>query len=154
MRPAALQVGLEVLGVVENMSGLEQAVSGLRFLAPGCADASSGAPGEPVDVTAAALAALARVAPDLVARSDVFLPTKGGARAMAADMGVPFLGRVPLDPALSLAGAPGCSAFPAMSRGHRWTLAATLCTRDSACRHVSCTHCPFDSRAVTCGEHG
>lgn len=109
------QVGLEVLGVVENMSGLEQRVAGLRFFAPGSsADPSSGAAAQPpVDVTEAALAALAAVAPDLVARSDVFLPTKGGARAMAADMGVPFLGRIPLDPALSLAG----TACPSCCRG-------------------------------------
>ena len=89
-----------MLGVVENMSGLEQRVSGLRFYS-----SSGSSTAEPVDVTEAALAALAQVAPDLVAHSDVFVPTKGGAAAMAHDMGVPFLGRVPLDPALSLAGA-------------------------------------------------
>ena len=96
-------MGLEVLGVVENMSGLEQRVSSLRFLAGGSSGEAGAA--EPVDVTEAALAALSRIAPDLVACSDVFLPTKGGAQAMARDMGVPFLGRIPLDPALSLAGA-------------------------------------------------
>ena len=41
---------------------------------------------------------------DIVAQSDVFKPTKGGAEHMAADMDVPW--RVPLDPALSLAGQP------------------------------------------------
>jgi hypothetical protein len=47
----------------------------------------------------------------LVAHTDVFSPTAGGAQAMAADMGVPFLGRIPLDPALSLAGEGGSSIF-------------------------------------------
>jgi hypothetical protein len=101
---ARRQVGLEVLGVVENMSGLQQRVAGLRFYSTPTANIGAAA-SEPVDVTEAALAALAAVAPDLVVHSDVFVPTKGGAAAMAADMGVPFLGRVPLDPALSLAGA-------------------------------------------------
>lgn len=98
-----MQVGLKVLGVVENMSGLQQPVEGVRFLqAPA---GSSAQP--PVDVTAAVLGALRQVAPDLgslIVQSDVFRATRGGAESMAADMGVPFLGRVPLDPALSLAG--------------------------------------------------
>ena len=48
-----------------------------------------------------------------MASTDVFHPSGGGAAAMAADMGVPFLGRVPLDAALSRAAEEGRSAFAA-----------------------------------------
>ncbi|KAK9909844.1 hypothetical protein WJX75_008303 [Coccomyxa subellipsoidea] len=105
------KVGLKVLGVVENMSGLQQPVDSVRFL---CIP-SDGAQ-KPADMTAAVLEALRHVAPDLgslMVQSDVFRATKGGAESMASSMGVPFLGRVPLDPALSLAGEEGRSAFDA-----------------------------------------
>jgi Mrp family chromosome partitioning ATPase len=62
---------------------------------------------KPQDVTEALLEALQKVQPDLsslVAHLEVFKPTRGGAERMAQEMGIPFLGRVPLDPALSLAG--------------------------------------------------
>ncbi len=95
------QVGLNILGVVENMSGLQQPLASMRFM-------SQAEDGEPArDVTQQLLALLKGSALDadsIVAQSDVFKPTKGGAESMAADMGIPFLGRVPLDPALSLAG--------------------------------------------------
>lgn len=42
---------------------------------------------------------------------DVFHPSGGGAEKMAASMGVPFLGRVPLDPHLSRAAERGESAL-------------------------------------------
>ncbi len=61
-----------MLGVVENMSGLRVPASAVRFSAP------DGRGGE-ADVTEAALAALAAVAPGLVASADVFAPTRGGA---------------------------------------------------------------------------
>lgn len=61
------QLGIEVLGVVENMSG---------FVCPSC--------GTRVDVFGA-----------------------GGGERMAAEMGVPFLGRIPLDPRVSRAGDDG-----------------------------------------------
>lgn len=96
-----VQVGLNILGVVENMSGLQQPLASMRFMAqPGGGKA-------PRDVTQQVLALLQGSDLDvesIVAQSDVFKPTKGGAEAMAADMAIPFLGRVPLDPALSLAG--------------------------------------------------
>lgn len=47
----------------------------------------------------------------MIAATDVFHSSGGGAEAMAADMGVAFLGRVPLDAALSRAGEEGRSAF-------------------------------------------
>ncbi|CAK0763003.1 cytosolic Fe-S cluster assembly factor nbp35 [Coccomyxa viridis] len=102
------KVGLNILGVVENMSGLQQPLASMRFM-------SQAEDGEPArDVTQQLLALLKGSALDadsIVAQSDVFKPTKGGAESMAADMGIPFLGRVPLDPALSLAGEQGRSAF-------------------------------------------
>jgi ATP-binding protein involved in chromosome partitioning len=61
------QLGIEVLGVVENMSG---------FVCPGC--------GTRVDVFGA-----------------------GGGERMAGEMGVPFLGRIPLEPMVSQAGDDG-----------------------------------------------
>ncbi len=98
-----LQVGLNILGVVENMSGLQQPLASMRFMSQSAGDDA------PRDVTQELLALLSGSTLDadsIVAQSDVFKPTKGGAEHMAADMGIPFLGRVPLDPALSLAGVP------------------------------------------------
>lgn len=46
-----------------------------------------------------------------MASLEVFPATGGGAEAMAAEMGVPFLGRVPLDPALAVASESGVSVF-------------------------------------------
>ena len=43
--------------------------------------------------------------------TDVFAPTKGGAEKMCADFSVPFLGRVPLDPAIAAAAERGASLF-------------------------------------------
>ncbi|GAB4823469.1 hypothetical protein N2152v2_010515 [Parachlorella kessleri] len=43
--------------------------------------------------------------------TEVFHASGGGAERMAQDMGVPFLGRVPLDPALSRAAEEGRSVF-------------------------------------------
>ena len=47
----------------------------------------------------------------LIATMDVFHPSGGGAEKMATSMGVPFLGRVPLDPHLSRAAERGESAL-------------------------------------------
>ena len=65
------QVGLPVLGVIENMSG---------FVCPHCGETT-----------------------------DVFL--SGGGEAMAVEMGVPFLGRVPLHPQVCAASDLGGPAF-------------------------------------------
>ena len=116
-----------MLGVVENMSGLQQSVDTVRFLS-----VSDDASQKPADVTAAVLEALRHVAPDLgslMVQSDVFRATKGGAESMATNMGVPFLGRVPLDPALSLAGKHVC--IPCfcriLSQGQQCMLACMTC---------------------------
>ncbi|CAN1271026.1 Cytosolic Fe-S cluster assembly factor NBP35 [Linum perenne] len=64
------KVGVEVLGVVENMSGLCQPLTDLKFM-----------------------------------------NSAGGAAAMCREMGVPFLGKVPLDPQLCKAAEEGRSCF-------------------------------------------
>ena len=87
---------LRVLGVVENMAEYVSPLGALRFR-----DASG------ADATDAALAALRERCPELLALSavaDVFpRGAKGGAEGMAAQFGAPFLGRVPLDPAMTRA---------------------------------------------------
>lgn len=111
------KTGIPVLGVVENMSGLRQPLPSFKFYGPS---------GE--DITAAVLAAAAAAvggsggggggatpgqASSIVAETPVFHASGGGAARMAADMGVPFLGAVPLDGALSRAGEEGRSVFEA-----------------------------------------
>jgi len=87
---------LRVLGVVENMAEYVAPLQSLRFR-----DASG------ADVTASALAALKTHCPelvDLVAVADVFPKgSKGGAEGMADQFGVPFFGRLPLDPRITRA---------------------------------------------------
>ena len=99
------------------MSGLRQPLPSFKFYGPS---------GE--DITAAVLAAAAAAvggrggggggatpgqASSIVAETPVFHASGGGAARMAADMGVPFLGAVPLDGALSRAGEEGRSVFEA-----------------------------------------
>lgn len=144
------KVGLPVLGVVENMSGLQAPASALRFFASpaapapareGAASAHPMAPpaaaavgqqdgsngGQPAAAAAAAFsgledatervhAALRAAGLDptlLVANANVFHASKGGAQAMCSDMGVPFLGAIPLDTELSRAAEEGRSVFEA-----------------------------------------
>ncbi|WMV56825.1 hypothetical protein MTR67_050210 [Solanum verrucosum] len=72
------KVGVEVLGVVENMSGLSQPLSEFKFTRM---------------------------------TETVFDASGGGAAKMCNDMGVPFLGKVPLDPQLCKAAEDGRSCF-------------------------------------------
>jgi len=96
---------LRVLGVVENMAEYVAPLHSLRFR-----DASG------ADVTASALAALRTHCPelvDLVAVADVFPKGgKGGAEGMADQFGVPFFGRLPLDPRITRA----CEAGKSVGR--------------------------------------
>lgn len=101
------KVGIPVLGVVENMSGLLQPLSNLRFK-------KIKDDGEEEDVTDDVLQELLQNSPHLrsvYAFSEVFHVLGGGAEKMAKDMKVPFLGRVPLDPELSRAAEEGRSCF-------------------------------------------
>ena len=116
------KVGVRVLGVVENMSGLAVPLARGRradvaFRAGTHADAAA------ADDDAEALGAKIRAvieahcaetgADPNTARLevDVFAATRGGAEKMCADHGVPFLGRVPLDPAIAAAAERGASLF-------------------------------------------
>lgn len=109
------KVGMRVLGVVENMSGLQQRVPELKFsYAPSAQGEADGGVAEGEDVTARVMEALRAQFPDLgrlMVHAEVFPPSKGGAARMCGDMGVALLGRVPLDPALTRAAESGASIF-------------------------------------------
>ncbi|KAJ7547523.1 hypothetical protein O6H91_08G089400 [Diphasiastrum complanatum] len=101
------KVGLPILGVVENMSGLQQPLASFEFKM--VAD-----DGEEKNVTKEVLEQLQTRCPDLLsvfACTEVFYAGGGGAQKMAKDMGVPFLGCIPLDPQLSKAAEDGRSCF-------------------------------------------
>ncbi|PHH72403.1 hypothetical protein CDD80_4564 [Ophiocordyceps camponoti-rufipedis] len=69
------------------------------------------------------------VCPSCKGESLIFRPTTGGGRALAEEMGVPFLGAVPLDPRIRMAcdygesyldsfpDSPACEAFRQVARG-------------------------------------
>ena len=101
------KVGIKVLGVVENMSGLCQPLADVKFLKPS-------ETGKHTDVTDWALQYIRDQAPELLnmmAYSEVFDSSGGGALKMCHEMGVPFLGKVPLDPQLCKAAEEGRSCF-------------------------------------------
>ncbi|WOL01336.1 cytosolic Fe-S cluster assembly factor NBP35 [Canna indica] len=101
------KVGIQVLGVVENMSGLSQPVSDMRFV-------KLNETGDQSDVTEWALSYIRSNAPELlhlVSCSEVFDSSGGGAAKMCMEMGVPFLGKVPMDPNLCRAAEEGRSCF-------------------------------------------
>lgn len=101
------KVGIRVLGVVENMSGMWQSISDFRFV-------RSNETGDENDVTEWALSYIRSNAPELlsvIACSEVFDSSGGGAAKMCTEMGVPFLGKVPLDPHLCRAAEEGRSCF-------------------------------------------
>ncbi|KAJ8493965.1 hypothetical protein OPV22_015686 [Ensete ventricosum] len=90
------KVGIQVLGVVENMSELRLSISDFRFLKPT-------ETGDWNDVTEWALSYIRSNALELlsvISCSEVFDTIRGGAAKMCAEMGVPFLGKVPMDPHL------------------------------------------------------
>lgn len=103
MSPGRLLRRLIASQQVENMSGLDVDVDSVTFISK---------TGE--DVTARVQSALANALPltSLRAHVNVFGSGGGGAAAMAAAWGVPFLGRVPLDPALTAAGDAGVCIPP------------------------------------------
>lgn len=95
------KTGVRILGVVENMSGFRQRVQDFRFLdAGGC------------DITQSILddIGIDRCS-GIYAETDVFFASGGGAEAMAEDMSVPFLGKIPLDGDMSRASEQGKSVF-------------------------------------------
>lgn len=95
------KTSLRVLGVVENMAEYATPLASLQFR-----DAAG------ADATQAALQAMRDKCPELLsltAVADVFPRARGGAEGMAAQFGVPFLGRVPLDPRITRACETGAS---------------------------------------------
>ncbi|KAF3444497.1 hypothetical protein FNV43_RR14189 [Rhamnella rubrinervis] len=101
------KVGVKVLGVVENMSGLSQPLMDFKFL-------RISETGEQRDATEWAREYVREKAPELlnmIACSEVFDSSGGGAERMSKEMGVPFLGKVPLDPQLCKAAEEGRSCF-------------------------------------------
>ncbi|XP_027331203.1 cytosolic Fe-S cluster assembly factor NBP35 [Abrus precatorius] len=101
------KVGVKVLGVVENMSSLCQPITDLKF-------AKLTDTGEQKDVTEWVWEYLRERAPEMlniIACSEVFDSSGGGALKMCNEMGVPFLGKVPLDPQLCKAAEEGRSCF-------------------------------------------
>ncbi|CAH9115698.1 unnamed protein product [Cuscuta europaea] len=101
------KVGLLVLGVVENMSGLCQPLSEFKFMRITESE-------EQVDITDLVMECMREKVPEMLnvfAYSEVFDTSRGGAAAMCSDMGVPFLGAVPLDPQLGKAAEEGRSCF-------------------------------------------
>lgn len=85
------KVNMRVAGVVENMARLSLPVGGLAFR-----DAESGA-----DVTGRVREALAQAGlADVLAEAGVFHVAGGGTQAMCEHFGVPFLGSIPMDPAM------------------------------------------------------
>eukprot|EP00897_Mesotaenium_endlicherianum_P007381 jgi/Mesen1/6671/ME000342S05761 len=116
------KVGLPVLGVVENMSGLQMPLSSFNFIQPTLE-------GSDEDVTEAVLTELRKVAPHLmnvVATTDVFFVSGNGAEGMARQLGVPFLGRIPLDPLLSKAAEEGRSCYTSTKDASNSTSALAL----------------------------
>lgn len=86
------KVGIDILGVIENMSGLRAPLASLRMVDASGADAT--------DAVADALRAAGINAGALTAEVDVFSATGGGADAMGTRMGLGVLGKIPLDPLL------------------------------------------------------
>ncbi|XP_010549924.1 PREDICTED: cytosolic Fe-S cluster assembly factor NBP35-like isoform X2 [Tarenaya hassleriana] len=102
------KVGVEILGVVENMSGLTQPLMDFKFVK------LKTETGEPTEVTQEVISCINEKAPELLkvfAQSEVFDSSRGGAERMCGEMGVEFLGKVPLDPRICRAAEEGKSCF-------------------------------------------
>lgn len=101
------KVGVPVLGVVENMSGLCQPLTDFKFM-------KNTESGQQNDVTEKVMQYIRERVPellDVVACTEIFDSSGGGAAKMCSEMGVPFLGKVPLDPQLCKAAEEGRSCF-------------------------------------------
>ncbi|KAK1736560.1 cytosolic iron-sulfur cluster assembly factor NBP35 [Skeletonema marinoi] len=86
------KTSVPVLGVIENMSGLQTRVSDMRFMND-----------ESNDCTSDVLSLLKEKCPEvlnMMAITDVFPSAGTGPEGMANKFGVPYLGKLPLDPNL------------------------------------------------------
>lgn len=89
------KVGLRVLGVVENMAGLQMPWEACRIMDPHTGK----------DRTDELKNALAKVDPSLLSSlvcSDVFSPGSRGVLGMCEEAKAPYLGKIPLDPAVCI----------------------------------------------------
>ncbi|KAL3790119.1 hypothetical protein ACHAW5_007726 [Stephanodiscus triporus] len=103
------KTSVPVLGIVENMSGLQMRVSDLSFFRERIINGSETVP---FDCTDDALSLLREKCPEvlsMIAAADVFPPSGGGPRGMAEKFNVPYLGKLPLDPNLLKACEDGVS---------------------------------------------
>ena len=108
------KTGVPVLGIVENMSGLQMRVSDLSFSREsgpgGVGDGET--TGRFGDCTNDVLSLLREKCPEvlsMIATADVFPPSGNGPRGMAEKFAVPYLGKLPLDPNLLKACEDGVS---------------------------------------------
>lgn len=89
------KVGLRVLGVVENMAGLQMPWEACRIMDPHTGK----------DRTDELKNALAKVDPSLLSSlvcTDVFSPGSRGVLGMCEEAKAPYLGKIPLDPAVCI----------------------------------------------------
>ena len=96
------KTSVPVLGIVENMSGMQMRVSDLTFFRDD-EFLSSSSSSSPKDCTNDVLSLLREKCPEvlsMIASADVFPPTGYGPRGMASKFNVPYLGKLPLDPNL------------------------------------------------------
>jgi len=107
------KTSVPVLGIVENMSGLQMRVSDLSFFRDGSgSDNGDTITSNSNDCTNDVLALLKEKCPEvlsMVAATDVFPSSGGGPRGMAEKFNVPYLGKLPLDPNLLKACEEGTS---------------------------------------------
>ncbi|GAX80147.1 hypothetical protein CEUSTIGMA_g7585.t1 [Chlamydomonas eustigma] len=104
------KVGINILGVVENMSGLQQRLPLVRF-----EHANLGS-GSRVDITEKVSAILKAglglsSLEELIVCTDVFDGSMGGTEKMCSEMDVSLLGKIPMDPALGRAAESGRSVL-------------------------------------------
>lgn len=105
------KTSVPVLGIVENMSGLQMKVSDLSFLREHTNGSENGASSSS-DCTSDVLSLLREKCPEvlsMIAAADVFPSSCGGPKGMAEKFNVPYLGKLPLDPTLLKACEEGTS---------------------------------------------
>ena len=103
------KTSVPVLGIVENMSGLQMRVSDLTFFRDNSSNIGSD---ENADCTSDVLSLLQEKCPEvlsMIATTDVFPSSGGGPRGMAEKFSVPYLGKLLLDPNLLRACEDGTS---------------------------------------------
>ena len=99
-----------VLGVVENMSGLQMRLSDMKFLKGD--DDGSNNDNSPQDCTQQVISMLKEKCPEVLSMmvtTDIFPSSGLGPRGMATQYNVPYLGKLPLDPNLLKACEEGVS---------------------------------------------